>query len=137
MGHARPIDRRRPERSRAGGVAACFTVSIAVLVWAACAPKQRVPLDLGPAPVELYVDGALATEVPLEVKLRADRDHKIFVKRAGYVPELVVLETREVDGRYGLAPAEVRIRLRPIAGDPDLEIEEEDPDGPGDAPGSP
>jgi hypothetical protein len=99
--------------------------AVTALVLPACAPKQRVPLDLGPAPVELSVDGALAGEIPGDLELRADRDHKLFVKRPGYVPELVVLESREIDGRYGLEPGQVRVRLRPVAGEPDLEIEEE------------
>ncbi len=102
--------------------AGCLVVTCVAL--AACAPKQRIPLDLGPAPVELFVDGERAEAVPAELELRADRDHKLFVKRSGYVPELVVLEARETDGRDGLVPERVRVRLRPEIGDRDIEIEE-------------
>lgn len=91
---------------------------------AGCAPKQRIPLDLGPGPVELFVDGERAEELPAELELRADRDHKVFVKRPGYVPELVVLEARGVDGREGLVPDRVRVRLLPVIGDREIQIED-------------
>ncbi len=94
------------------------------LAFFACAPKQRVPLDLGPAPVELFVDGERAEELPPELELRSDRDHKIFVKRPGYIPELVVLEAREVDGRDGLVPDRVHVRLQPVVGDREIRIED-------------
>lgn len=91
-----------------------------------CAPKQRVPLDLGPHPVELYVDGEPVEPVPAEVELRSDRDHKLYVKHPGYVPELVVLETAEVEGRDRLEPQSVRVRLEPVQGGRDVEIDEVD-----------
>jgi hypothetical protein len=40
------------------------------------------------------------------------------------VPELVVLEAREVEGREGLVPDRVRVRLQPEMGERGLEIEE-------------
>ena len=104
---------------------------LSLVVGGACATRQLVPLDLGPGPVELYVDGERADEVPVELELRADRDHKLFVKRAGFVPQLVVLEASEVDGRDQLAPEHVRVRLEPIAGNRELRIEDasEEADG--------
>ena len=105
--------------------------AMALLVFAAiavgCAPMQVVPLDLGPPPVELYVDGERAETVPAEVELRADRPHKLFVKREGYVPELVVLETSERDGRDALSPDVVRVRLQPVIGDHEVSIEDSGP----------
>lgn len=101
-----------------------------LLIAPSCAPKQRVPLDLGPGEVELYVDGERSTAVPLEVELRADRDHKLFVKRQGYLPELVVLETGEVEGDAVLRPSQVRVRLAPVIGDRRIEIEEAEPVNP-------
>ncbi|MEZ4216602.1 MAG: hypothetical protein R3E88_09000 [Myxococcota bacterium] len=90
---------------------------------------QVVPLDVGPGAVEVYVDGARAEGAPRELELRADRDHKVFVKRDGYTPALVVLETRRVDGRDALAPDAVRVRLRPRAGEREVEIRDEDATG--------
>lgn len=114
---------RRPRGRAAGPLVAAVVITLAV----ACAPKQRIPLDLGPGAVELYVDGERAEGVPQEVELRSDRDHKLFVKRPGYVPELIVLETQEVDGAVALEPPEVRIRLHPMIGDRQIQIEEAEP----------
>jgi len=108
----------------AGLVMRVGCVLLGCLALAGCAPKQRVPLDLGPGPVELFVDGERAEAPPAELALRADRDHKVFVKRPGYVPELVVLEAREVDGRQELVPDRVRVRLLPVIGDRDIEIQD-------------
>ena len=114
-------------RLRRGVVSVALVVAMGSFV--ACAPKQRVPLDLGPGAVELYVDGRRVEGLPNELELRSDRDHKLFVKRPGYLPELVVLESREVAGEETLEPGEVRVRLSPLVGDRRLEIEEA---GPGD-----
>ena len=101
-----------------------LALAVGVVSLPGCVSRQWVPLDLGPAPVELFVDGERAEEIPPEIELRADRDHKLFVKRAGFVPELVVLETREIDGREALVPGAVRVRLRPAVGSRDIEIQE-------------
>ena len=61
-------------------------------------------------------------------ELRADRDHKLFVKRPGYLPELVVLETREVEGDAVLRPPSVSVWLEPVIGDRSIEIEEAPPE---------
>ena len=95
-----------------------------------CVTRQRVPLDVGPGPVLLFVDGELATEIPEELELRADRDHKIFVKRDGYTPELVVLESRELDGRDRLEPPRIEIRLKRKRGDRDVRIEDDEGEEP-------
>ena len=94
---------------------------------AGCAPMQVVPVDVGPGPVELYVDGERAEAVPARLELRADRDHKIFVKRDGFRPELVVLESRTVEGREQLVPGEVRVQLAPRAGEREVEIRDAAP----------
>lgn len=109
-----------------------FSVAAAVLLVAtsACAPKQRIPLDIGPGPVLLFVDGELVLEIPEELELRADRDHKVFVKRDGYTPEMVVLESTGREGRDQLEPARIDIRLQPRRGDRDVLIEGDDPAGP-------
>lgn len=110
--------------SRAVPTREAVVIAMGLVLFLGCAARQWVPLDLGPGAVELYVNGDRAQEVPPEVELRADRDHKLFVKKPGYVPELVVIETREVEGRETLVPGGVRVRLLPIAGDRRIEIEE-------------
>ena len=110
--------------SRAVPTREAVVIAMGLVLFLGCAARQWVPLDLGPGAVELYVNGDRAQEVPPEVELRADRDHKLFVKKPGYVPELVVIETRVVAGRETLVPGGVRVRLLPIAGDRRIEIEE-------------
>ena len=119
----------RKERvaTRSGWTRGAVAGIVAVVVGG-CAPKQWVPLDLGPGAVDLYVDGRRVDEVPSEVELRADRDHKLFVKRPGYLPELVVLETREVEGDAVLRPPSVSVWLEPVIGDRSIEIEEAPPE---------
>ena len=115
-GKERVATRSRWTHAVAAGMVAVFV--------GGCAPKQWVPLDLGPGAVDLYVDGRRVDGVPREVELRADRDHKLFVKRPGYLPELVVLEAREVEGDAVLRPPSVRVWLEPVIGDRSIEIEE-------------
>jgi len=87
--------------------------------------RQRVPLFVGPGPVEVYVDGERLDPVPREIELRADRDHKVFVKREGFQPELVVLEATDAGDRPMLQPPDVRVELRPKrAGSGEVQIEE-------------
>jgi len=89
-----------------------------------CAPKQLIPLDVSPAPSQVYLDKEPLEESPSELELRADRDHTLFFKREGYRSELVVLETREIDGKERLVPDRVELRLRPLrSGTRDLEVE--------------
>lgn len=88
-----------------------------------CAPKQRIPLDVGPGPVLVFIDGELVPETPEAVELRADRDHKVFVKREGYTPQLVVLETSERDGRDRLLPARVDVRLERRLGNREVQVD--------------
>jgi len=116
---AKRCERRAVARNRAARLA------LAVALCAGCAPLQVVPLDVGPGAVEVFVDGARAEGAPSELELRADRDHKIYLKRAGYVPELVVLESRRVEGRDRLEPAIVRARLAPRRGEREVEVRDE------------
>lgn len=125
-----------PQRVQPGGFRVARPIrrlallaSVALLAaQPACAPKQRIPLDVGPGPVLVFIDGELVLETPEEVELRADRDHKVFVKREGYTPQLVVLETSELEGRDRLVPARVDVRLQPRLGDREVEVDvEEEP----------
>jgi hypothetical protein len=79
-----------------------------------CVPKQMIPMDLGPAPLEVYLDGEKLKQVPSELELRANRDHTIFVKREGYRSQLVVLTTVELEGESMLDPGSISLELKPI-----------------------
>ncbi len=95
---------------------------------AACAPKQRIPLDVGPGVVTVYLDSEKLESVPAEVELRADKGHVLFFRAEGYHRERVVLFSRQRDGKPHLEPAEVRVRMVPkIASIGSFEIQEEEP----------
>ena len=82
---------------------------------AACAPRQQVPLRVGPAPVEVYLDGERVAEpLPAELDLASDRAHVVFVKKPGHRAEQVILRSvARSDGPPRLEPGEVSIELRP------------------------
>ncbi len=104
---------------------AALVASIATLT--ACAPLQRVELEVEPIPESVFVDGQAVTPVPTGLDLRADRDHKLYFKRDGFKPELVVLQSVTGDEGPVLEPSRVRVRLRPLdPGGRDVRIEQED-----------
>jgi hypothetical protein len=93
-----------------------------------CAPKQRIPLEVGPGPVTLYVDGQQLEALPAEVELRADKGHVLFFRAEGYRSERVLLFARERDGRPHLEPAQVKLKMVPaVAGTRSFEIQSEEP----------
>jgi hypothetical protein len=94
---------------------------------AAFAPFQRVPIDTAPRDAVVFIDGHQAGKSPMGANLRADRDHVVFLKREGYRPELVVIETQRPEGRPRLEPPEVLIQLVPLDKDRDLQVEIEPP----------
>ena len=89
-------------------------VACLMLGTLACAPKQRVPLDVAPAATSVYLDGEQLEEMPRELKLRSDRDHTLFFKSEGHRSELVVLRSGRREGKPRLEPAQVRLRLVPL-----------------------
>lgn len=97
-----------------------------------CAARQ--PVALGGCvteEVKVYVDGRLLEQNPDVLELRADQPHKLYFKRPGHEPQLVVLEPRQdADGRPVLSPADVCAVLVPIKLDRELTIEAEDDEGP-------
>ncbi len=95
------------------GVCAAFALVVAAF---AChtPPVQRVRLHVEPADAQVFVDGAPLAAGTAWVELRSDRPHVVLSKRDGYRPAQTVLETRSVDGRPRLAPAEIRVRLEPL-----------------------
>jgi len=122
---------RRPERrtaaaSRRHVARAGAVLAASVFLALGCAPLQVVPLEVEPAPGSLHVDGQEVVPVPRTLELRADRDHKLYFKRDGYRPELIVLRSLEDESGPHLVPARVQARLRPLAGGGrDLTIETE------------
>lgn len=120
-------------RARAGRVAAA-----AALTLFACAPKQRIPLDACVSEeMIVYVDGRLLEPGPAALELRSDQPHKLYVKRPGEPPRLVVLETTaDGEGRPRLEPADPCRELVAIGLDRELTIEAEEPAG-GAAPPAP
>jgi len=104
-------------------------VLLAALLAFGCAAKQRIPLDCVTEEVVVYVDGQLLEEHPDALELRADEPHKIYFKRPGHEPELVVLDTATGDdGRPRLSPDNVCVELVPIGVERELTIEAEDGD---------
>lgn len=93
-------------RARWWLAAACFL--------AACAPKQKIPLDCIPKEVVVYVDGERLDELPPELDLRSDEPHTIYWKGPGIESELIVLISEEVGGRSKLSPTSVCLHPRLI-----------------------
>jgi hypothetical protein len=108
-------------------------VALAALALPGCAlifPFQRVPIEVTPPDAQVFVDGSLAGARNRSPNLRADRDHSVFVKREGYRSELVILKVDRAEGRPRLAPDHVRVQLRPLVPNHDLEVEVERPETP-------
>lgn len=100
---------------------------MAALLLAGCAAKQQIPLDCLTQEVKVYVDGRLLEENPDMLELSAEDPHKLFVKRPGQEPQLVVLDTTYDDeGRPVLEPADVCAVLVPVPLERELTIEAED-----------
>ena len=85
-----------------------------VLLLAAfgCATKQPIAIDCVPEEVVIYVDGERIDGVPDSIALSRDRPHTLFFKGPGIEPELVVVNSRVVDGRAELEPAELCVEPR-------------------------
>jgi len=96
-------------RSVRGLLSVCLLLSSS-----ACAPTQRVPLEVSPETVSIYLDGELLDGTPQELELRSDRDHKLFFKSRGHRSELIVLRSLEDEGGVRLEPAGIALRLAPL-----------------------
>jgi len=93
-----------------------------------CTTTQKVPLDCLTGEVVVYVDGRVLEQTPDALELSADEPHKIYFKRPGHEPQLIVLETRlGDDGTPELSPANVCVELVPVSREITVEVEE-DPD---------
>lgn len=77
-----------------------------------CAAKQPVVIDCVPEEVVIYVDGERIDGVPESIALRRDRPHTLFFKGPGIEPELVVVNSTEIDGRTVLDPGQLCVEPR-------------------------
>jgi hypothetical protein len=102
--------------------------ALAAIAAAACAPKQRIPLDACVTEkVVVYVDGRLLESDPASLELRSDEPHKLYIKRPGEPPRLVVLETTpDRDGRLRLEPADPCSEVVAVGEGRELTIEVDD-----------
>jgi hypothetical protein len=112
------------------GQTRCVAAALALAALLACAPKQRIPLDACVSEeVVVYVDGRLL-ETSEALELRSDEPHKLFFKRPGEPPRLVVLEARaDGEGRPHLEPADPCAELVAIGLGRELTIEVEEEGG--------
>ena len=101
---------------------------------ATCAPYQRMHIESQPPGAEVYLDKQRVGTTPLELRIPTGAAHGVFVKKEGFRPQLVVLENHEAtDGVDFLTPADVLVRLQPVEGamDRDIEVEVESERRPG------
>lgn len=111
--------------SQGGAWVRRIAVVAAVTALIACAPKQRIPLEVCTAEqVVVFVDGRLLEGAADSVELRSDEPHKLYFKRPGEPPHLVVLEPgSDDDGRPRLSPADPCRELMAVGLDRELTIE--------------
>ncbi len=100
-------------------------ILLLVLVFCACAPKQKIQLDCVPQEVTIYVDKEPLPEVPDSIDLRADRSHVLFFKGGGYQPAMVVLDSEQGADGPVLSPRDVCLELDLVERSRDLRIEVE------------
>lgn len=90
--------------------------------WA-CAAKQRLSLECVPREVTVYVDGRALDETPEAIDLRQDQPHTVFFKGGGYKPQMVVLESEEVEGGHALTPVDLCTQTTFEEMDPEVHME--------------
>jgi len=114
---------------RSGALAAL----LALVALGGCAAKQHFSLNsCVDEQVEVYVDERLLEGSPGDFALPTNVPHKLYVKRPGERPVLVVLEsTEDGEGRARLEPADPCAQIVAIGLDRQLTIEVDDEDGAG------
>lgn len=99
----------------------------AALAGSGCASTQTVPLECLSEEVRVYVDGRLLEQNPDALELDTDEPHKLYFKREGHEPQLVVLESVvDAEGKARLSPADVCVELVPVGLARELTIEAEE-----------
>ena len=104
-------------------VCRCVLPIAAVAALVACAPKQKIALDCLPEEVVIYVDGTRLEKTPSDLELRSDKPHTVYFKGPDFVPELVVLDSEEIDGKHRLSPSEVCVKPRYVQVRRELKME--------------
>lgn len=106
--------------------ASLLVVAMLALGGATCAPYQRVGVETTPPGADVYVDGELVGQTPLELRVGTEIDHSVMIKKEGYRSELLVLNRNQpADQLDFLTPADFDVRLVPTTGalGRDLEVE--------------
>ncbi len=80
---------------------------VALMLAAGCASTQKVSLECVPSEVSVYVDGRELEDRREQISLGVDEAHTVFFKGGGFQPQMVVLESREVDGKRRLFNADL------------------------------
>lgn len=106
-------------------------VVAALAVGSGCATTQTVDLECVPQEVTVFVDGRELEPTPESIELTRDEAHKIYFKGGAYETQMVVLESREVDGDSRLEPAEVCTETAFVKMRPEVEIHVDPEDEPG------
>jgi hypothetical protein len=101
---------------------------LALTLVAGCATTQSVSLECVPSQVQVFVDGRQLEGSPQEVELGVDEPHTVYFKGGGYQPQMVVLESRDVDGERSLSHAELcrEVVFTEVRPEVHVEVEEED-----------
>ena len=121
-------------RSRAGhgsSLAIAALGVLATLALGACRPYQNVGIVSVPEGAEVYLDGHMVGVTPLRLRIATQAHHKVYLKKEGYRPELLVLNSHQPQDRIDfLTPADLRVRLMPLVAPlpRELEVEGEEAD---------
>ena len=99
---------------------------VALLLAAGCASTQKVSLECVPSEVSVYVDGRELDDRREQISLGVDEAHTVFFKGGGFQPLMVVLESREVDGKRRLSNADLCREVVFTEMRPELRIEVEE-----------
>ena len=93
--------------SRVGSAGIAPALGFVLAAALGCASTQRFSLECVPQDVEVYVDKEAVEGRPPDLSLRVDEAHTVYFKGGGYRPQMVVLESRDVDGEVQLAPQDL------------------------------
>lgn len=83
-----------------------------------CPPAfQRVNVRTEPAGADIFLDGDLVKKkTPAGLEMSTLQDHKVYLKKEGYRPELVVVERKRTkDGVVYLSPPDISVALQSLA----------------------
>lgn len=89
-----------------------------VLALGACTVFQRhqnIHVATAPAGADVYLDGKLVGQTPMQLSLSTTKHRAVYLKKADYRPELVVLELRSEPDRIDFyQPPDIAVDLVPL-----------------------